>query len=456
MTQSPTAPAGTGEPDLWCSYAAVRTLSWLGRTDAVADRDGLRRFLAGRRNADGGYAWSRGMASDAWATYYCTQTMADLGWPPPQPARTRDWLRSTWSGAAYAMVPGQAPDVWATHFSTRTVAAGGDAVPDRAALTGWLRSLQGADGGLCWSPADAAHGAADVRAGYYGTMSWAATAPPGEPPPWDVPRLVGWLRRQQDPAGGFRLAESAEVPCLWATYRAVGALAALGAAPRDPAAATAWVGGNRGATGAFVRWPGYPVEDVWAAFCAVGTLRLLGAPLAAVEGPVVARMRALRCPGGGYTYREPPLAADALTTAAGILSSGGHRGMRAWLEGCQLPNEGGVMYMPGRGAEVRCTLWALAAGAFAGDPAGRTRIARWIGELQNPDGGFGYWAGRASDVVSTASAVEILRLLGVPPPRGLDADRLRRFVRSCDPSTGGAGHANVPGAPATLRAGLQA
>lgn len=450
-------PVGTGEPDLWCTYAAVRTLAWLGRTDTVADHAGVRRYLTGRRNADGGYAWSRGMASDAWATYYCTQALAELGEPAPRPERTGDWLRRTWSGEAYGMQPGQAPDVWATHFSTRTATVTcGDTVPDRAALIGWLRSLQGEEGGLCWTPFDADCGNVDVRACYYGVMSWAAVAKRDEAPPWDTPKLVAWLRRQQDPGGGFRFAETADLPCLWATYRAIGALTALGAAPRDPAAAVSWVLGMRGTTGAFVRWPGYDVEDVWASFCAVGTLRALGAPLGPVEGPVVDRLRDFACEGGGYTYREAGLAADALTTAARILSGDGGRGdgaLRAWLESCQLPNEGGVMYMPGRGAEVRCTLWALAADAFVGDMIGRSRIARWIVDLQNPDGGFGYWEGRGSDMVSTVSAVEILRLLGISPLRGVGAARLLSFVRSC---AHGAGHANVPGAAPTLRAGLQA
>ncbi|MEV0328171.1 prenyltransferase/squalene oxidase repeat-containing protein [Micromonospora echinospora] len=453
MTRVASGPAGSGEADLWCTYAAVRTLAWLGRTDAVADRAGVRACLTGRRNADGGYAWSRGMASDAWATYYCTQALAELGEAVPQADRTREWLRDTWSGEAYGMTPGQAPDVWATHFSTRTARTiCGDTVPDRAALTGWLRALQSPDGGLCWTPGDAEHGDADVRACYYGVMSW-REAGTGDPPPWDVPRLVAWLRRRQDRDGGFRFTEAAEVPCLWATYRATAALAALGAAPRDPAAVTSWLLGLRGGSGAFVRWAGYPVEDVWAAFCAVGTLRALGVPTALVEAPVVARIRAVACPGG-YTYREASLAADALTTAAVILSNGGgDAAARTWLEGCQLPNEGGVMYMPGRGAEVRCTLWALAAGAFAGDAVGRSRIARWIVDLQNPDGGFGHWAGRGSDLVSTVSAAEILRLLGVTPRRGLDVERLLGFVRSC---ASGDGHAPVPGGRPTLRAGLQA
>lgn len=479
VTNAPRAPQGTGvsggEPDLWCTYAAVRTLAWLERTDSVTDPDGTAAYLTGRRNADGGYAWSRGMLSDAWATFYCTQGLGDLGRPVPGLDATARWLDSTWSGEAYAMLPGQAPDVWATHFSARSAAElCGGPVPDRDRLLDWLSRLQCAGGGLSWSPEDARRGKADVRACYYGVMAWrAAIGQSAEAtPPWDVPALTDWLRARQGTSGGFHFAPESEVPCLWATYRAVGALRALGETPRDPDACRDWVMGLRGPSGAFVRWEGYDVEDVWASFCAVGILRALGAPLAPVADAVTARICELGCPGGGYTYREPPSAADALSTAAAVLSAGPRsphpEGVR-WLEGCQLPNEGGVMYMPGRGSEVRCTLWALAAGAFAGNPRARRRIADWLAGLQNADGGFGYWEGRGSDMVSTAAAVETAALLGGPDGLGLDLAGVLAFVDSCRVSHDSHNshnshnsqaepyaHGNVPGGEPGLRPALQA
>lgn len=467
VTTAPRAPQGTGvsggEPDLWCTYAAVRTLAWLDRTDSVTDPDGTAAYLAGRRNADGGYAWSRGMLSDAWATFYCTQGLRDLGRPVPGLDATARWLDSTWSGEAYAMLPGQAPDVWATHFSARSAAElCGGPVPDRDRLPDWLSRLQCAEGGLSWSPEDARRGKADVRACYYGVMAWrAATGRAAEPaPPWDVPALIGWLRDRQGASGGFHFAPAADLPCLWATYRAVGALQALGETPRDPDACRDWVMGLRGPSGAFVRWAGYDVEDVWASFCAVGTLKALGAPLAPVADAVTSRISELGCAGGGYTYREPPAAADALSTAAAALSAGPESPRPEqvrWLEGCQLPNEGGVMYMPGRGSEVRCTLWALAAGAFTEAPAARRRIAGWLAELQNADGGFGYWEGRGSDMVSTAAAVETAALLGGPDGLGLDLAGVLSFVGSCRVPHGEPyAYGNVPGGEPGLRPALQA
>ncbi|MEU4488835.1 prenyltransferase/squalene oxidase repeat-containing protein [Streptomyces purpurascens] len=466
-TTAPRAPRGRGvsggEPDLWCTYAAVRTLAWLDRGETVTDPDGTAAYLTGRRNADGGYAWSRGMLSDAWATFYCTQALRDMGRPVPGTEATARWLERTWSGDAYAMLPGQAPDVWATHFSARTaVELCGGPVPDRARLLDWLSRLQCAEGGLSWSPEDARRGKADVRACYYGVMAWRAATDNGASgePPWDVDALADWLRDRQGEEGGFRFAPAAEVPCLWATYRAVGALAALGRTPRDPDGCQEWVMRRRGPSGAFVRWDEYDVEDVWASFCAVGTLKALGAPLAPVADAVTARIAELGCPGGGYTYREPGVAADALSTAAAVLSAGPAAPRPdevRWLEGCQLPNEGGVMYMPGRGSEVRCTLWALAAGAFAEDRAARHRIADWLAELQNADGGFGYWEGRGSDLVSTAAAVETATLLGGPDGLGLDLAGVLAFVDSCRTAEGEPfAHGNVPGAEPGLRPALQA
>ena len=447
----------TTAPDLWCTYAAVRTLSWLGRADRTPRLGETAAFVRGRRNADGGYAWSKGMTSDAWATFYCSATLADLGEPVDDVDATARWLLSTWSGEAFGMMPGQPAEVWATHFSTRTaIEVCGVDVPDRQALLHWLHRLQAPNGGLGWSPEHAATGEADVRACYYGVAAWRALCSREHlNPPWDVPALTAWLRAQQTPAGGFVFATGDEVPCMWATFRAVGALSALGAAPSaDP---TGWILGQRDGSGAFRRWPGYEVSDVWASFCAIGALRELGGVPAEAADAVERRLAELSCEDGGFTYREPHRAADALNiSAAAMLLTPQDPELavaRRWLEGCLLPNENGIMYMPGRGAEVRCTLWALQAGAFHDSPRTLDAIGSWLGALQNPDGGVGYWKGRGSDLVSAASAVEILGLTGARD--ALDRDRLVDFVHAC----AGPGHAeygNVPGAAPTARSAFHA
>ncbi|WP_213454383.1 prenyltransferase/squalene oxidase repeat-containing protein [Rhizomonospora bruguierae] len=425
----------TGEPDLWCTYAAVRTLSWLDRAGRTPGLESTSEFIRGRRNPDGGYAWSRGMPSDAWATFYCTSTLADLHQPLPDLAGTARWLDSSWSGDAYAMTPGQQPEVWATHFATRTMVEVCAAdVPDADRLLSWLGALQTRDGGLTWTPEHAVAGDADVRAAYYGLAAWRALhSRHPVPPPWNVAALLRWLRARQSPTGAFRFDADADTDCMWATYRAVAALGLLGARPAiDP---TGWITARRLPGGGFTRWSGYPVADVWASFCAVGALRWIGELPPGTADAVERRIAELSCAGGGFTYREPALAADALTVAATVLASDGRdaAGLRRWLEHCRLPNEGGIMYMPGRGAEIRCTLWALAAGAFAGDPATGAAIGEWLTRLHNPDGGFGCWHGRGSDLVSTAAAVGVAELTGT---RMVDAGRVAAYVGGEPPSDG--------------------
>ncbi|HYQ48830.1 MAG TPA: prenyltransferase/squalene oxidase repeat-containing protein [Pseudomonas sp.] len=445
-----------GQPDLWCTYAAIRTLAWTERLEQV-DAPALQAYIQSRRNRDGGYAWSKGMPSDAWATFYCTETLKDLSVALDRSDETAAWLHTLFDGDAYAMCPGQTADVWASHYALRTlIEVCQGQVLDTAPLYRWLEGLQCANGGLSWSADFARRNLADTRACFYGVMAARALARQGLPAPqWNLPQLIGWLQAQQMDCGGFRFSETADVPCLWATYRATASLAALQAQPLGRQRCVAWVDGLRGPRGAFVRWAGYDGEDVWAAFCAVGSLKALGEPVAHLADDVAAFIATLAMPQGGFTYRQADTAADVLTTAAavlgGSLSGAQSEAALRWIEGCQMPNEPGIMYMPGRGAEVRCSNWALAAGAFKEQTGPRQAIGRWLASLQNPDGGFGFWEGRGSDMVSTASAVSILRQLG--DNSGVDLAAIEAYVASCRQVQG---HASFPGGETSLRAGLQA
>lgn len=454
---------GNGQPDLWCTYAAIRSLAWVERLQGV-DAPRLQAYIQSRFNRDGGYAWSKGMPSDAWATFYCTETLKDLGLPVAATETTQPWLDSLFDGQAYGMCQGQDADVWASHYAVRTlVNVCHGQVREPAALREWLGALQCENGGLSWSPGFARRNQADVRACFYGVMAWKALRQQGvEVPAWDMTRLVLWLQLQQLDSGGFRFSDSADTACLWATYRATATLAALDRAPLGKRHCVDWIHSLRGERGAFVRWPGYDAEDVWAVFCAVGSLKALGEDVSALADDVSAYLATLCVDGGGYTYREADSAADVLSSAAGILggrlSSTEQQAARRWIEGCQMPNEAGIMYMPGRGSEVRCTAWGLAAGAFAGQAQPRRRILQWLASLQNPDGGFGFWEGRGSDMVSTASAVSILMQLG--DDQGIDLRQLEAFVLGCG-HTVAAGEeslmfSNYPRAGVSLRASLQA
>ena len=460
---APRFPAGnavvSGQPDLWCTYAAIRSLAWVDQLQSV-DRPQICRYIESRLNRDGGYAWSKGMPSDAWATFYCTETLNDLGAQERGTQKTESWLDSLWDGHAYAMCAGQGADVWATHYAVRTLinVCHGE-VKEPAELLDWLSGLQCESGGLSWSPAFARRNKADVRACFYGVMAWKALSQQGAwVPTWDMDRLVQWMQAQQLECGGFRFSEAADTPCLWATYRTTATLAALGTSPLHSARCVAWIDSLRGPGGGFVRWQGYDCEDVWAVFCAVGSLKALGQDVSGLAQGVSQFIQHLYVDNGGYTYREKSAAADVLTTAAtvlgGTLAPQDRDSAVRWIEGCQLPNEAGVMYMPGRGAEVRCTAWALAAGALRDAVQGRQAVLAWLGRIQNPDGGFGFWEGRGSDMVSTASAVSIMAMLG--SNNGVDCAQLEHFIRRCAITQEPPTYGNFPDGTPTLRSSIQA
>ncbi|MFB7513154.1 prenyltransferase/squalene oxidase repeat-containing protein [Streptomyces sp. NPDC056144] len=445
--------ARQGGADLWCTYAAVRTLTWLG--GKPNDPEGTERFLLAARNQDGGYAWQKGLTSDVWATYYCTQALSDLGAPIPSRPELEQWLATTRDASGgFAMTPGQRADVWATYYAARTHAdVLGTEVPEPDALRSWLAALQRPDGGLGWYPGS---GESDVRACYYAATAWQVSFG-DEPPPWELPLLLGWLGERQGAAGGYVFHDSARADDLWATFRAVRALAALGARPGREADCVDWITARQPAGGSFTRWDDYPDADVWAAFSAVGALQTLGGAPRDADA-VAAFLKQCELPEGGFTYRPVAAAGDSLATAALLLTetaAGGEAPSDAqvrWLHTAHLSYEGGVMYMPGRGAEVRCTLWAVSALAAAGrEQLDADRLASWLRLLQNSDGGFGYWHGRASDLVATASAVDILTVLGRRTDE-LDTAALRSFADSCRAETG---YRYSPGAAVTAASTAQ-
>jgi prenyltransferase beta subunit len=468
MTGVPTGDGGARQPeaDLWCSYAAVRALRWLDREPA--DPASVASFLLSRRNNDGGFGWQRGLPSDVWATYYCAQGLADLDRQCPDTDLLATWLASTRApDGGFGMRPGQAADVWATYYGCRLSREILRRPVDRGTdLAGWLAAVQTDGGGLTWAPGGLV---ADVRACQYGAVAWATAGI--EELPWDRDRLVSWLRDRQRADGGFGFTAEGE-PCTWAAFRATGALRALGAEPRDPAALVGWLSARALAGGGFERWPGYGQADVWSAFTVAGALAHLDRALPAdLADGTAAMVRACQLPGTGFTYREPALAGDSLATAAALLDrpvlnpalldrtplngSGPAEltGPRDWLLRAQTPHEGGVMYMPGRGAEIRCTLWAAAALRGIGAALDVGRLGPWLHGLQNADGGVGYWVGRGSDLTSTASAVEIAVVAGLDPAAVLDTPRLAGFVDRC---ASGASAADVPGGQPSLAAAAQA
>ncbi len=433
--------------DLWCTYAATRALAWLNTKPL--DIQGCKDFVLNCQNGDGGFAWQRGMRSDIWATYYCTQTLAHLGCDIPRIPQLKNWLGSLLTvDGGFAMTPGQLPDIWATYYAVRTlyeIVQQPIANPER--IYQWLCATQQMSGGLGWNTQKQS---ADVRACYYGTVAARVIDKNlSIVPSWDLQPLRQWLQNRQYPSGGFAFQESSFVPCLWATFRAVRALNALESEPINKEQCIQWILERKKPLSGFCRWENYTVVDVWACFSAVGALDTLGYRLTPTQSSdVVSFLQSCQMPGTGFTYREPPYAGDSLATAAIVISDQGkdkntstevdslQKSCTQWLQRAHMPFEDGVMYMPARGAEVRCTLWTLSAlNATRQMQLDAQRITRWFKEIQNPDGGFGYWYGRGSDILATVSVLESLQLLNVAIDE-INRDHVAQFLQRCSTEVG--------------------
>nr|QCL09560.1 prenyltransferase and squalene oxidase repeat family protein [Rhizobium rhizogenes] len=449
--------AGTFGSDLWATYAATRTLRWIDRLPDLQKRVHIAGFLQSCQNSDGSFSWQRGLASDIWATFYCSQTLADIGHSVNASQSFVEWISSLQDkDGGFAMMPGQTADVWATYYATRVFREILKLpVPNRHRLAEWLSGLQRGDGGLAWNITTAE---TDTRAAYYAIHAKHAAGLDHDVK-WDDQRLRGWLQSLQAPSGGFRFSPE-YAPCLWATFRATKALSIQNWQPSEPEACEKWIV-QRQRTEGFARWEDYEVSDVWANFSAVGALQALNVTIN--EGQKDRTQRAIESfsvDGAGYTYRQPSAAGDALTTASALYSAVDNaetdsvEQLSIWLQKAHMPWEDGVMYMPGRGAEIRCSLWAAAALDYAGRPLFDTgRLSNWISRLQNPDGGFGYWQGRGSDLVSTSAAISALESLGQHFAEHVDVARLTSFVLNC--IRGGLG-SNVPNGPITTSSTAQA
>ena len=451
----------SGETDLWCTYAAVRTYEWLGCIDKINEPDSIINFLLSRQNSDGGYAWSVGMNSDAWATYYCTQAIKSLERsiaPSGEHRSCEKWLLNTQNpDGGFCMMPGQSSDVWATYYAVRTLVEVCGRYPDTS-FKNWLSQLQSADGGLTWSPEHSNSSTSDVRACYYAITAWMVGTNNDKNVPWNKEKLTSWLRSQQSMNGGFKFQSKDDTDCLWATFRATNALIQLDSSPVDTDKCINWIRGQICQNSSFTRWPGYPIQDVWAAFCGIGSLKALNDNTDDIAENITSIIKEFKVPEGGFTYRELPLASDTLSTASKILSEHDNdkRNQQRikWIEQCVMPNEDGIMYMPGRGSEVRCTLWSICAGAFNDSEEMKNRISTWLLEsIQNPDGGFGYWEGRASDVISTTAAIETIYTIK-PEKLNTIREKTLKFFYSC--CTVEHLFSNVPNGKVSLRSTLQA
>jgi len=63
--------------DVWCTYAAVKTLSPLN--SRPRDPEKCTEFLLRNQNPDGGFGWKVGAYSDVWSTHYTVEALTELG-----------------------------------------------------------------------------------------------------------------------------------------------------------------------------------------------------------------------------------------------------------------------------------------------------------------------------------------------------------------------------------------
>ncbi|WP_309550609.1 terpene cyclase/mutase family protein, partial [Rhizobium rhizogenes] len=158
--------AGTFGSDLWATYAATRTLRWIDRLPALPKRAQIAGYLQSCQNSDGSFSWQRGLTPDIWATFYCSQTLADIGHSVSTSESLVEWISSLQDkDGGFAMMPGQTADVWATYYATRVFREILKLpVPNLHRLAEWLSRLQRGDGGLAWNIKTVE---TDTRAAYY-------------------------------------------------------------------------------------------------------------------------------------------------------------------------------------------------------------------------------------------------------------------------------------------------
>lgn len=322
------------------------------------------------------------------------------------------------------MHAGEGPSMWSNWVATEAlVSAGIDELPAPDRSVDHVVASQSPSGGIGWGPAWAAADQAEMRAAGF-ALRWMGAIGRREDALDELDReaLAAWILEQQDDTGGFRLKPTSATPCLWATAEALDVLDALDAADRGVIeAAVDFALGNRMADDGFRRGTTYDHSDLWSTRNGVRTLERAGALDAEVADGAADYLTACESPRGGATYR-PGTWAEAYTTAAGLIAKTEARPDDAvdFLHQLRMPEDGGIAYMPGRGAEARALRLAGLAAATHGRPLDATPSMTWAVGARNPDGGWGVFDGRSSAanttcaVLAAAEAVEQLDAVVTP------------------------------------------
>jgi prenyltransferase beta subunit len=382
---------GSRQLDLFATYSATTALRDIEhRPDSHL---ATARAVLGSASTQG-VGETIGAAPDAWSTTYASGTLLNLGYVAP--SGWAAFLTSLERDGGYSMFPGGDPDAWATGFAPLALGRLDPAQVNKRKLARWVGSAQALDGGITWTPMDAPQEPGDVRA--TGFVVDALRQVDGVHllgGYLDSEALVAFVIDQQGRDGGFAL-NSRNTPCMWGTAEAATVLDAFEIPIPNRAAVVDFVMSYfNETTGGFRRGPAFKTgEDVWATRQAVRILRIVDSERLGVLAPQIgAFLKSCALPGGGYTYCTIDHAGDVLSTSAAILA--GYA-------------DGGFAYMPGRGAEARTSQWATAALDATGSTYDVDALLTWASRSQNHDGGFGRWAGRASEPVPTAAVVATL------------------------------------------------
>lgn len=269
-----------------------------------------------------------------------------------------------------------------------------------------------------------------------------------------------WLQGCQNADGGFAL--SSGVPSeMDSTFRAVDALAVLGAAPTNPEACSAWVLSCRNPDGGYAGEPGWHSNVAWT-WMALSVLQRLGKePPEPAEtaawvvktinddggsgvSPVTGRLAYHAAWRSSTEYTAYRVKALALLGPTQVRADDTVRFLlRRQVDGAGFGHRGPpacVAYT----SEVLAALPLLDAKA---DALGG--CLSWLMDLRQKDGGYGWQSGDRSTLRHTFHVLRSFRTLS----HNLDpesAAETASFVRACKSAAGGFGHR--PGHPPTVTA----
>ena len=263
----------------------------------------------------------------------------------------------------------------------------------------------------------------------------------------DGPPTTAWLRECQNPDGGFGLTPDL-LSDMDSTYRAVHALALLGAQPKRKQACIDWVGTCHNEDGGFAGEPGWHSNAAWTWF-ALKTLKALDTPIPDADKTVQWLTSLGNEDGGngsspvtGKMAYHPSWPSSAEYTsykaqALSILAQEPPNGeaMAEFLRGLQVEGKG----FKHRGGEANSgyTLDALEGlGALDAGPKDAEGCADWLTSLRREDGGYGPEGVSHSTLRHTAQCVLGLAALGHKLEPG-DAQATRGYILACQDAGGG-------------------